>query len=161
MFTFIEKVNMPKKYKIKAMTREDETKCMMKIKEILGEEIKPFWPRDQQLHDMANTIASRMIKKNMDDAFGEDNYHITEYDFETQTPAEANPYSMDAVIGYVEFLRGVLTWNPPSEKANLPINLELKYIFSLKRKYIMAALEKTVFASEGGMSLDKMLTAGI
>jgi hypothetical protein len=152
----MKKINMPKKYKIKPLTRNEEMKCMMKIKEILGQEIKPYWPRDQQLHDMANTIASRMIEKSMTDVFGEDNYHIIEYDFETQTPAEANPYSMDSVIGYVEFLRGVLTWNPPPEKANLPINLELKYIFSLKRKYIMAALEKTVFAD--GFDFDKMLS---
>lgn len=139
------------KYKLKSMTPEQEMKCLLKMKEIMNDVWKPNWPRDQALNDNANLIVDRMIKKRMEEAFPDREVEIIKYNFDKMEPEEEknkdiNPYGMDAIMGYIEFMRTVLTWEPPPNKRHMPINLEIMYILSQKKAHIMRAIEKSVFA---------------
>lgn len=141
-------------YKFKPLTPNEELLCLKKLKEIINEDnITPYWNRDQKLHDLAYSMADKLIEIKMKNAFPKKEIKIINYNFNTQTPKEANPYSLDAIMGYIIFMKDIFTWSPPKDKEFLPINLEIKYIFEKKKKYIMKALEKSVFNDPSNLKL--------
>lgn len=143
------------KHKFKPLTRDEETRCLLKIKEIINGVVEPYWPRTQSLHDNAYEIVQRMIAKNMKEAFPNKEIEIIDYDFETQQPADVNPYHVNYIMGYLEMIRGVFTWEPRPGTENVPLNLEMSYILSKKKAVVMKALEKSVFAD--GIDFEKLL----
>ena len=125
----------------KNLTKFETKKTLEKIKQILNNELKPWWVRDQNLHDTAYEIVERMIEKEFKPPDCEI-HHINLDDPEVYFDHQFN--HPNYVMGYIEFLRKICSWKKPYG-SELPLHLEVEYILKCKEKKIMKLMKESVF----------------
>ena len=116
-------------------------KTLEKIRQILTDEIKPYWERNQDLHNTAYEIVERMIKKEFDPEV----YDIHHVDVDNEEVYFDYDFSEPSyVIGYISFLQKICSWRKPKDSF-LPLHLEVEYIIKCKEKKIMKLIKESVF----------------
>lgn len=151
---------------LQPLNDHEELLIKQRMNAIINFEHKITWKRTQKLNNMANAIVDRMIEKHFENKFRVP-VNIIKYDFDTETvvnqtkpesATEHDPYGTDALIGYIEMIKGVFNWEAKKGQEEIPLNKEIRYVIDEKVKYVFKALNKACFSDyESGKMVQKNL----